>query len=862
MSIIKPVEKVIKRIPTDHLETFKKDLDERRSKLIKLDKEGKVAEEKQNFQQKLSKLFTKSSPDDFTYYVVQPNVKSDLIITTCSIDDALSKRRLELRISYQISCYPGNEESLAEALHWSGSPRQKLDQLIRDWVDDYERRLQNQKTSLIDHFFVKEIDLQNYLEKCLRDEVYLESVVRVRPVAKKGAPQRTTLDSKYFTARFKDFDYDVKVKFKADLRLSSAKKIYAYTRAVTEAELERLLQQMVRTYLEKSTISDFLQIINTDTPSPLIETLNKKLERYGRGMSKIKIKPEADFLNLTQRGMEEEKLEYKLRNKITAEEITLRYIYRAKPIQGREPDIIKGLFNGDPQKNLNQFLRNQTKKFQEFKEDQKVNLIEQFYNLSRPLVAQLEELAEKKLGLKLNLEIKLLGEYSIEAKSIAVTSFFSRLSNHQEALEFSFDGEFAPDPSNRIKAISRAWNPASVEALLIKSIKEYLQEKVDLNSLHYDLNKVNQGLIPHLEPLIKVFGRKTSYARLVVKSKLSVVEQENHSVTIECLIKDYDQPIKVKNNLILKLDDLALFQSRDIPDLGKWIQDTLEQIVQPELFSRTYVEVLTAIGEIEFNVKEEINRRVKEIGYTIDHHIVAPNLKHLYLRTEGFKILEDRDLSTRDSRVKVKLQLNIRGEVVDLSKLSRYLNINPDTVIVDKIRDAAVEVVEEIMYEATPERFYMRYEFTDIPGEIPLRQEIIESIRRRLLSFDRNKTFGLNSDLRVIISPLETGIVKRLTELQVKRQKVELKTVSLIDMGDGESVFFHVPFSIRSVDEMGWYIFQVKSSSLTLEEQIEDIKTVLQDVLMRRLQSLDQELLQYDNFKTLDQLQKRLVKRL
>jgi len=113
--------------------------------------------------------------------------------------------------------------------------------------------------------------------------------------------------------------------------------------------------------------------------------------------------------------------------------------------------------------------------------------------------------------------------------------------------------------------------------------------------------------------------------------------------------------------------------------------------------------------------------------------------------------------------------------------------------------------------------------------------------------------------MSITIKQLDTGLRKRLTKLRADNYNIELKVIPLGEQELGEFVRFVVPFTVQRVNRNGYYIFQMKTNELSKKKQIRQIKELLDYELKRKLQTLPYELMQYENFNTLNQIQDKVV---
>ena len=541
----------------------------------------------------------------------------------------------------------------------------------------------------------------------------------------------------------------------------------------------------------------------------------------------------------------------KLRSPGTERSLTLNITYEVSCLAGNEERLALALADGDhPAAALNELIAEWVDEFLRQQTAAGVDVCFEYASLRPKIIENLVDRARQEVGAELAPRLRLELESKLGPFSVDTGNFPVRLSDYDREVSLKIVTELLVDHEKKIDACLYHDQLPRLRKLIMKSAREELAAKATLHQFCTELSgTISDLLLGALNDRLRLYGRKLGFLRL---ESTSLAALRAPSPTIEhvvaCDIRECDDKIEVHHRLMLSLVDLGRFRSSRISDLEVWTQRRLDRITRDTLFDTTYLDLLLDFGPGE--IKERMENEAAAIGYAVKQMTVIPDLEPLTWK-DGINVDHSGQYVTHDSRVEVRLNVVVAGRILDLKnkRLTRYLT--PKSPILDDIELSVERETQQLMHDIDPERFYMRFQFSDVPGEQPVR-EVLEG---RLASVLAEKY--LIEEISVLAKPLETSLTKRLEELQQGPHKVEVETLPLRSAGRREAVTYSIIFDILGVHEHGWYTFRSKSFASTKEE-IDRIREVLSHDARGVLDTIPSELLQYGDHPLRLQMEKIL----
>lgn len=543
---------------------------------------------------------------------------------------------------------------------------------------------------------------------------------------------------------------------------------------------------------------------------------------------------------------------FPIKDLATGKSITIKTLYEVSCSPGKEHKLALSCLDGEhPESILNKLIEASIRDFARNKKSAGVDFIQEFFRLKTDLMREISKNVLEGMGLNIDLKVTLEYENQLAPYTITTRGFFPvYVKDCNDELNLKFKTELHVIEENKIEAILSFTRFNKLENLIKSTVKDFLLKEITLHQFYYDLNgKVRNRLITAIDEILYQQGRRV--AVLSLESTSISVQDDAKPIkhNVECEIKGYSESITVEHKLLLSLEDLGRFKASRIADIDEWARKELDKATKSVFFDKTYAEIILEFDPDE--IRNDIRSKAQLVGYSVKQLIIIPNLEPLKLR-DGFIIDHKGKFATHDSRVEVGLNIVTSGVIRNLKGLGKYLT--PKTRILDDIEEALSKEVQKLMHGIEPERFYMRFNYTDIEGETPVDQELRRAITEML-----QQKF-LVEDVHVTLKIMETELTERFQKLQQNSPYYfDITAFPLRDGGRREQVTFKVELEILRVDKNGWYIFQSKKFQSS-DEEIKKIQEVLNEDLRAKLDTIPVAFLQYDDIKKKYAIEENLLK--
>ncbi|MDB9439726.1 hypothetical protein PN450_23695 [Dolichospermum lemmermannii CS-548] len=530
----------------------------------------------------------------------------------------------------------------------------------------------------------------------------------------------------------------------------------------------------------------------------------------------------------------------KIKDFINDREVAISVNFRASCSVGNEEKLAKALLgNNHPGEQLAEKIQIF---FDEFSRKKATDFIESYsINQLRELQNRVEKQVIDQIGLNFELRLALAYEEKIKPFSTGIIEFPVHVSDCNDELNLQLKIELVVDEQNKVKALANLGHEILLVNLIEQEIKKYLFEKTTLHKFCFHLkDTLRNDIVNYLNrnSLLSQKGRKVSFLSLN-SNTIPVLPDEIVEIQydVECKYEGYPEPkpILVRNTVQMFLEDVGKYRLAEVNDLTTWVKGKLEKIVKPSLIYKEYIDILLDFEPIALQIKQDMEKEVKIIGYNIKQIVSRPNLKLLEIIKSFYLEIEEEIFATKDANVKVKLNILVSGKIEEPRKIKDYLN--PDSDIEGLMKRTISHAVRDVLNSIEPERYYLRFGFPavdEITGkaiEKSVEQELTDKIKEGL-----EKDFYAKLST-VISKPLNTEITEKYQELYRQIGKFEFEVPSL--KSDEPPVQFQGDFQIDGVEKDSWYIFQSRLPS------INDIKQSIATSLKAKLNTFDDEILQY-----------------
>lgn len=435
----------------------------------------------------------------------------------------------------------------------------------------------------------------------------------------------------------------------------------------------------------------------------------------------------------------------------------------------------------------------------------------------------LKDKAGQELGLELNVSLQLEGAEQLETIDLGPLLISSRLKDSDEEEGIWLKAELEVDQQRVLRAlISRN---KSLEELLKKAVRWYFGSCVTLDSFYNDLatERIKRGLSGHLNGVLKGVGRRVGFISL--KPNEYRPRPFKGETVIEHLHHEYPDPIRIKISVLMIPVEPARYKAKGSPDLNKWLDDNLREVITLALFGISYVDFLLNFPQLKKQISDAMNVRAQEIGYTITQLMT-------FLELEPFKWLKRIDVEikgtplddgqiaeamfeTSVSNFYVGLELFLTAKVKDLRGISPYLVTKQD--VPQRIKEELIRLVRNFLHGTDPERFYMRYSSVDkeaYPNEVSFEEELRQKIQSLL------KTEFNAEVIDLVLKPMQTQLTEKLAEISKAAHDFEANA-ELGNSPGAPAVIVKGNFKVRGVN--GWQAFRECDANVAaIKKRIED----------------------------------------
>jgi hypothetical protein len=843
------------------------------------------------------------------------------------VEDFNSSRKIGLLVSYRASCESGNEEHLIAQLCRDVTPGLDLNRRIEQWIFSLTR---DRADEFIDNF-VKQIPwLKRELER-QAEQVGLRLDVRLTldksPIEYLILNAKTTqniVDRENLIILIQDVanSREIGVSITYQARLRDDKNRDKIIKALgTHDTVADAMDEKLREWVGEFLGNRATQFI--DNYASEIASLQQRLENRSREELNLVLSSRID--------LDRNPVEYVFSKRDTSNiarrdnlvipvediagnrRIALSITYQAG-FDSQDRDKVARAFATSKSitNEIDQKLKTWVTQFIERITSER--FIDRYTTHSIELQQNLQYRAKEEVGLKLELRVQLDKQYQLETFKIGSAQKPIQLpvfvKDCDDELQLRLHTELSVDEDNITNAVLRSLpsQEFTIVNLVKKKIKDYLLESVTINDFSYNLKtQVRDGLVEYLNQALWEYGRKIGFLSLDTDA-VTAIPQDIIEIryAVECEVQGYSEAITVDNTIQLLPQNLSMFRKMvpanqnagEASPLDVWVRSKLDKIVKPLLLNKRYIEILTGFQPTALDIKIAMQGEATSIGFSAEHIVSVPNLKHFELSREfTLEAAEGIEYLTNDANVKVKLGTAVTSRIVDFQEIEAYLD--PKTDIKTLMQDAIKDTVQEKLNQVIPERYYMRFYHAgvDDQGQPLENQSVEEELKEAIKKMLRDRFGAIVSS--IVPRPIDTPIVKHYRELRGRIGKFQFEVLPL---SVGEPVKFYAEFQILGVEQNSWYIFQERMESMQrtqetrrkelerlqdiydrdvrrsfaddaqdlrqMQEQIrlieeemsgiDNIRRAIESSIQQRLQTLEESALSYTDFRNLDAMQQAI----
>jgi hypothetical protein len=481
-----------------------------------------------------------------------------------------------------------------------------------------------------------------------------------------------------------------------------------------------------------------------------------------------------------------------------------------------------------------------------------VAFITDYFAKPAEVAARIREWALKKIGIALDLKkLAFEAEKSFATAKIGPVHFPIRVSDFDEEQDLRARVDLALDESRKAQAVLSHARNVSLEKLLRQAAQQYFPKQVTLHRFCTELgatHDLRSKFAEYLSGILKAEGRKVEFLSLNSKAaedieRLKFWDNTAEPEDVSCTVQKYSKPVILKNSVKMILTDIARYRAQQSPDLKVWLKDKLNPITHKTLFGKEYSNLFIGFELLEELIKQELKTEAEKIGYDIEQLIAVPDLPPIAWRNY-FTIEPSGTFETKSQEVRVPLKIVVTARVKNLKDIRDLINQQRD--LLEKMETDILNAVMRFLHEVDPERFYMRFFFTDperYPNEkISVEQELIVRVKNLLKE-------EFKAEVLQVIPKVDVdhdAIIKCLKELQ--REFCDF-TIQVTSIHGGQDLTFEGQFRVDGVDANGWNDFVLRKCTL------KEVKAHLETNIQRRLGILHEDILSAKGFDRLMEIE-------
>lgn len=725
------------------------------------------------------------------------------------VNDFETELNLRFTIKYKVSCEPGNEVKVAEVLWDNIHPGAELERRIKEYIS-YFFNVEEEVANIIKDSSKVIKKLKKFVVEKIEQDIGLNTQLGISLGRESNlGNSNTSFISSHFPVKLKDYPEPLDLKFELELS-STGEVILPYT----VDKLQKMVQEKITKYLfDQSSAEEFLGELDTTLRKKIILYLNDELANLGRQVVSLSL-VSSDIVQGS------------------AESFFQTYFEVSRPIQEKQVTIKNRLLmvldsmgkyrvSGSP--NLQTWV------------EKNLDSVIQFVLFDKSNVELLENFSLIKE------EIKNAIKYRAKNIGYSIQQIVSELDTEQFDVEPLFETDCEVTCRIQEKQVT---------------IKSYVAMKLE-NTGKYIINNspnLKTWFEKHLNLVVKSVLPNNNYANILLNSpsiqgeiKDKMLEEAKvigYSVQqITCRIDGIHKPsenfeieydvdchaqqeeVRIKNRVRMTLESFEQYIEKGSPDLQEWVKYHLDSAIRDVLFNETYLNVVVNFSPIEKNIKDEVAKQAKAIGYAVKHIASVPEMEPLKLTKYFSTEVERDDFETKQSGVKVGLNVVVDAKIDDLEKIQGYINPRFKFDDFQYEMERAIEgAVRSFLHTVEPERFYMQF--------FSVEKEIENRIKEEL----KNSPFYATVK-SVTPKTLETEITRRYQELQGKMCPFEFEVNSL---KGGEPIKFKGNIQVEAINKDMWGVFQSR------QYQLEEIKSKFEEHIKVKLATYSQTALQYN----------------
>jgi hypothetical protein len=430
--------------------------------------------------------------------------------------------------------------------------------------------------------------------------------------------------------------------------------------------------------------------------------------------------------------------------------------------------------------------------------------IDSFQSVRGYVASNIKTKASREAGLALEIDLSI----PVINHFFFTDTFPVRFRDYDKQESLTINVEIEPDQAGL--SLAQMNNEAYIKQLVQTETQNYFTKNISLHSFYFELNKgaIKQYLSNHLSQILRQRGYKLLFISLDKDDHLALpLETFNTRQSIPYVNDDNFPAVSIRNTVILDLQDSAKYRMSGQPDLSAWVVEQLTLAVNSELFGATYMDLHVNFAPLANRIKQRVSAAASKIGYGIQHIVTVPELDaHEWLKFFEVKTEQsEEEFETNVSKFPVRLSIVVNTKLKDLKSVKSYLNSHVPT----EMKKDILKVSAQFLRTIDPERFYVRFSHTLVPGEKSVKEELKSRIADVLAQ-------NFDADIREITLRMEeTKIMELLNELKRYREEFRV-TITPLDVRQPYDVVISGHFRVTDLDYEGWDNFRTSMPTIDM----------------------------------------------
>lgn len=467
--------------------------------------------------------------------------------------------------------------------------------------------------------------------------------------------------------------------------------------------------------------------------------------------------------------------------------------------------------------------------------------------------------AEEEFGVRLSCEIELSGADPQESKSIHIPDLDLKVLSYSPVIIADLKCDIDVDPEGFGLAAARDVTDEQIRWELQRSVRAYVLENEQLDSICFDMARVNDRLARHLNSDLRPFGRKLRHVELSLV-KGPPVPNHTYEVddSVDVKVIDGEGRVQIRHHLVLNLDDFVTFARvrRVEPEkITAWCKDLLKSITVDETHGKRYADLVLKFDED--TIRRRIREAVREIGFDVKVYSGLPAVEAIELRDRPQTYEAKLQLDTMEIARPVDLSIEVRYQLRDLELIRNRIRPDADTSLREDIEAEIARSAKDAVAKLDAGQFYFYFSIPpdpqapiEPPPEWNRRADTVEAYLRDKIVETLTKDFGAVVE-RINLRPAQGAITERVDQLR-RAGVIPLQLENIANLYEGGAaapVTYVVHFQILGVDPDNWPAFLAANpsnvASYDVGRELIQISALLRDSLTGRLKRMPADLIQF-----------------